>query len=68
MTAADPSRATWRKSSHSGANGSCVENTATTPGTVTVRDSTDPGGPRLALTTRQWTAFTTALKRHDRPR
>jgi hypothetical protein len=68
MTAVDPSRATWRKSSHSGANGSCVEITAATRGTVMVRDSADPGGPWLALTTRQWTAFTAALKRHDRPR
>jgi hypothetical protein len=68
MTAVDPSRATWRTSSHSGANGSCVQVTGTIPGTVLIRDSTDPAGPRLAFTTWQWTAFTAALKRHDRAR
>jgi uncharacterized protein DUF397 len=67
MTAVDPSRATWRTSSHSGANGSCIQVTGSNPGTVMIRDSTDPAGPRLAFTTRQWTAFTTALKQHDRP-
>ena len=68
MGAAGSSRATWRKSSHSGANGSCVEITAITPGAVTVRDSTDPRGPRLTFTTRQWAAFTAALKGHGGPR
>ena len=68
MTAADPSRATWRKSSHSGANGSCIEVAGTSPGTMMVRDSTDPAGPRLTFTTRQWAAFTDALKRRGEPR
>ena len=68
MTAADPSRATWRKSSHSGANGSCIEVAGTSTGTMMVRDSTDPAGPRLTFTTRQWAAFTDALKRPGEPR
>jgi hypothetical protein len=68
MSAAGPSRATWRKSSHSGANGSCIEITATTPGTVAVRDSKNHAGPQLAFTARQWAAFTEGLKRPGRRR
>jgi Domain of unknown function (DUF397) len=68
MTAVDPSRAAWRTSSHSGANGSCVQITGTNPATVMIRDSTDPAGPRLTFTTGQWAAFTAAIKRHAGPR
>jgi len=62
MTVVGPSRARWRTSSYSGANGSCIEVTSTAPGTVAVRDSKDPAGPRLAFTARQWTAFAAGLK------
>jgi hypothetical protein len=62
MTAADPSRATWRKSSHSGANGSCIEVACHAPGAVLVRDSKNEAGPRLVFTAVQWTAFTGSLK------
>jgi Domain of unknown function (DUF397) len=58
----DPSRATWRKSSHSGANGSCIEVACHAPGAVVVRDSKNAAGPRLSFTAGQWTAFTGSLK------
>ncbi|MGV9786480.1 DUF397 domain-containing protein [Streptomyces sp. NPDC003435] len=53
----------WFKSSYSdGTEGdSCVE-IATTPGTVRVRDSKHPTGPRLALTYDIWTAFLTGVR------
>jgi hypothetical protein len=66
MTAAISSRAAWRKSSYSGANGNCVEVACHTLALVSVRDSRDPAGPMLTLTPTQWRAFTTALKRAPR--
>jgi len=63
MTVAASSRAAWRKSSHSGANGNCVEVACPAPGVVAVRDSNDPTGPELAFPPQQWKAFTRAVKR-----
>ncbi len=63
MSAEGPSRAPWRTSSHSGANGSCVQVAGTTPGVVAVRDSKNPSGPWLMFTAGQWKAFTGRLKR-----
>jgi hypothetical protein len=62
MTAGDPSRATWRTSSYSGANGSCIQVACDAPGAVAVRDSKNAAGPRLSFTAGQWTAFTGSLK------
>jgi hypothetical protein len=62
MAHPDLSRAPWRTSSHSGANGSCVE-VAPLPDTViAVRDSKDRGGPALIFTAPQWHALTTAIR------
>ena len=46
----------WRTSSYSGNSGNCIE-VAPAPDGVLVRDSKDPGGPTLAVTTAQWRAF-----------
>jgi len=64
----------WHKASYSGGNGGgCVEVTAThdTAGVphkagedllYLLRDSKDPGGPKLAFTTSEWDAFIAGVK------
>lgn len=49
--------ADWRKSSHSGDEGACVE-MAVLPRAVAVRDSKDPAGPVLLFAPAAWAAFT----------
>ncbi len=66
MTVVDLSRAAWRKSSYSGANGNCVEVARQVPDVVAVRDSNDPDGPELAFSPQQWEAFTRTVKRTPR--
>lgn len=44
----DLSRATWRKSSHSGGGNDCVE-IARVQGVLAVRDSKNPDGPKLSF-------------------
>ena len=56
----DSATATWRKSSHSGANG-CVE-VAHGDGEVAVRDSKDPNGPMLLFTPLEWRAFLAGVR------
>jgi hypothetical protein len=58
----DLSRAVWRISTHSGANGNCVEVADNLPGVVAVRDSKDRGGPALAFTPDAWNAFLAGVK------
>ena len=64
MTAEASPRPAWRTSSHSGANGDCVQVAGPAPGMIAVRDSKDHGGSRLAFSSGPWTAFTAALKKH----
>jgi hypothetical protein len=57
----DWSRAVWRKSTHSGGNGDCVE-VAGFGRTVAVRDSKNPGGPKLIFTQDNWRGFIRSMK------
>ncbi|GAA1275583.1 hypothetical protein GCM10009665_73380 [Kitasatospora nipponensis] len=47
----------WRRSTHSGGNGNCVEVAVPAPATVAVRDSKDPSGPQLRFSPAAWDAF-----------
>ena len=57
MTDIDLSRAEWRKSSHSGQSGNCVEVAHNLPGLVAVRDSEQPNGVKLVVSQETWRAF-----------
>ncbi|MFR9780067.1 DUF397 domain-containing protein [Micromonospora sp. MS34] len=46
----------WRKSSHSGDEGACVEMSPVAE-SVAVRDSKDPAGPVLVFSRAAWAAF-----------
>jgi hypothetical protein len=57
----DASGVKWRKSSYSANGGNCVE-VANLPGVVSVRDSKNPDGPRLAVADIAWSAFLTGIQ------
>jgi predicted secreted Zn-dependent protease len=59
------SRAPWRASSHSGANGDCVQVASPAAALITVRDSKNPAGPELAFSARRWKEFIAALRNHE---
>ena len=62
MNTVDLGTARWRKSSHSGGDsGDCVE-VAGLPGGVAVRDSKNPGGPRLVFASAEWSTFARRIK------
>ncbi len=79
MTAPEPDGIVWRTSSYSGTNGGCVEvgwrtssysangsacvEVAPAPAGVLVRDSKDPEGPTLAISTASWRVFLGAITR-----
>ena len=53
----------WRKSSHSEADGNCVEADRSPEGTIGVRDSKQGGASViLGFTRRQWAAFLQAVR------
>ena len=57
----DVGHLTWRKSNYTGANGNCVE-VAQLSAVVAVRDSKDPGGPKLTFSPEEWLAFVAGVK------
>lgn len=61
MTKPDFTGANWRKSSHSGNGGNCVEVAMVGDG-VGVRDSKQPGGAVLAFAAAPWRAFILGVK------
>ncbi|MBB2909030.1 hypothetical protein FHS43_000276 [Streptosporangium becharense] len=61
----DLENAVWRKSSRSGSGNNCVEVAGNLPGVVAVRDSKDPGGPRLIFSPDVWSAFVGGVKRGE---
>ncbi|MFC1409265.1 DUF397 domain-containing protein [Streptacidiphilus sp. N1-12] len=60
QTPFDNNALTWRKSSHSGANGACVEVAEPGGPVIAVRDSKDPQGPALTFSNEAWAAFVAA--------
>lgn len=63
MRAASTGRATWRKSSLSDYNGSCVEAARLGADRIGVRDAKDGGsGPVLSAGQSGWDAFVRAIK------
>jgi hypothetical protein len=49
--------AQWVKSSHSFANGNCVEIATLPDGMIGIRDSKNPDGPVLRFTPDEWNVF-----------
>ena len=65
MDGSDIRRAEWSKSSHSSANGQCIQVARNLPGVVAVRDSKNPGGPKLMFSPADWRTFLSGVKSGD---
>jgi len=62
MRSIDSRDISWRKSSHSAANGDCVEVGHLINGHIGVRDSKNASQPALGFTTAGWRAFIGEVK------
>lgn len=51
----------WIRSSYSGGNGACVEVRSSAWDLLAVRDSKNPGGPRLGFRAASWRLFLDAM-------
>ena len=58
----DMTSVTWRASSHSNNTDICIEVAGLSGGGRVVRDSKDPRGPILIVTTAEWTAFVGSVR------
>ncbi|GAA1936949.1 DUF397 domain-containing protein [Kitasatospora viridis] len=58
----DLTGASWRKSTHSGNGGDCVEVADGIPGVVPVRDSKNPNGGSLIFSTASFAAFVESVR------
>jgi hypothetical protein len=65
VPAGNLSRATWRKSARSSAQGNCVELARLSGAEVAIRNSRDPGGPALVFTDAELDAFLAGVKDGD---
>lgn len=68
MDTSDLSRAQWRKSGYSGANGNCVEVAADSGARVLVRDTKDREGLVLAFRPGTWRRFAMHVKADTLPK
>jgi hypothetical protein len=59
--------AQWSKSSYSSANGACVEVAKNLRGIVAIRDSKDPDGPKLRISSAGWQTFLSRLRSSAKP-
>ena len=62
LTADELDGAIWRRSSYSGTHGNCVEVATNLAGMVAVRDSKDPEGAVLVVSSEAWRGLVRKLK------
>lgn len=63
----DPTGRRWRTSSYSGSSNNCIQAATSSPG-IALRDSKNPHGPVLTITSRAWRDFIQAIKDVTTPR